>query len=188
MEAPPRPMPPPASPPPMVEKGPRLSLEVPTGSEAAFPEDDEPLPDAPSHAFHEDSRSSTHRNPMKKNETFQRDGAEVASKFLKDTHLRSTDLILVPCNVHYNHWALSVVDLKNHVIIVFDSRYCDKDAQYILECMLGFISTCFPNTFEIDHWNCYAGVYPQQKNSVASIISTHGGEGPQAVPRGPHRV
>nr|XP_018906163.1 PREDICTED: sentrin-specific protease 1-like [Bemisia tabaci] len=99
-------------------------------------------------------------------EASQRDGAEIASKFLKDTHLRSTDLTLVPCNVHYNHWALSVVDLKNHVIIVFDSRYCDEDAQYILECMLGFITTCFPNTFEIDHWNCYAGVCPQQNNTV----------------------
>ncbi|CAH0388401.1 unnamed protein product [Bemisia tabaci] len=49
----------------------------------------------------------------------------------------------------------------------FRTRYCDKDAQYILECTLGFISTCFPNSFEIEDWNCYAGVCPQQAGTAA---------------------
>lgn len=36
-------------------------------------------------------------------EAFQRTSAEVASRFCRDTSLQTTDLILVPCHVHYNH-------------------------------------------------------------------------------------
>lgn len=97
--------------------------------------------------------------------SYLQNGPSQAAGRFKAVNILELDFIIIPCNINNVHWILSVIDLRSHLVIIFDSIYNDATAQTVLSALKGFLSFILENSWDASTWSCYPAVCPQQENN-----------------------